>query len=114
MSAPAMLGVGAVTKRAPSGRADTQVAPTDLIHRSDDELSALTGRMENVPEEIHERFLATVLTLMLLETKGGRREEYVEASRRQGQGWLKANGKKATVDRRPVDKTLEEMVARAS
>jgi Ca-activated chloride channel homolog len=81
-----------------------------LLPNSIIELQKWASRIENAPEAIRERVLATVLTLILLETRGGDSAKIWQRGASKAQAWLDKHAKDARLDGRPLYEVLKDLV----
>jgi len=81
-----------------------------LIPRSVTELKKLAERIDQVPVALQERVLATVLTLILLETGGQKSTNLWQRAAEKANEWLKKNAANAKLNGKPIHEALTELV----
>ena len=81
-----------------------------LIPRSVTELKKLAERIEQVPIALQEIVLATVLTLILLETEGQKSVKLWQRAAAKANEWLKKNATHAQLNGKPIHEALMKIV----
>jgi len=81
-----------------------------LIPRSVTELKKLAERIDQVPIALQESVLATVVTLILLETGGQKSAKLWKRAAAKANEWLKKNATHAQLNGKPIHEALTELV----